>query len=92
MRLKDVVPSPCRSLLRGLGKAATLALGVFAGDVQKDDMETVQNFIVVADEKMEGDGVHWIRFSIEVSIYTGCKWVYVLCRYQLVLRQLTLTR
>lgn len=56
MRLKDVVLSPCRSLLRGLGKAATLPLGVFAGDVQIDDMETVQNFIVVADEKMEGDG------------------------------------
>ncbi|EDX15297.1 GD17727 [Drosophila simulans] len=57
MRLKDVVLSPYRSLLRGLGKAGTVPLGVFAGAVQIDDMETVQNFIVVADEKMEDDAL-----------------------------------
>nr|XP_036231986.1 uncharacterized protein LOC118683461 [Bactrocera oleae] len=49
MKLVDVVLSPCRSLLRGLGKTGIVPLGIFTGAVQIDDMETVQNFIVVAE-------------------------------------------
>lgn len=56
-KLVDVMLSPCHSVLRGLGNTGTVPLGVFTGAVQIDDMETMQNFIVVADEKIENDAL-----------------------------------
>ncbi|XP_034118176.1 uncharacterized protein LOC117577322 [Drosophila albomicans] len=56
-RLPAVELNKCTSVLRGMGKVSTIPLGEFEGVVTVDDVQSLQKFIVVPDNKIEFDAL-----------------------------------